>query len=36
MREQILHSKRDIDDYPAEYKEMIKEYMKELQNQRDK
>lgn len=26
----MLHGKRDVDDYPAEYQEMLKEYMKEL------
>lgn len=37
LREEILHGKRDIDQYPPEFQEMIKEYMREIQRQgRDK
>jgi hypothetical protein len=26
----MLHGKRDIDEYPAEFQEVLKEYMKQL------
>ncbi len=31
LRESIPHAARDMDQYPAEYQEIIKEYLKGLQ-----
>jgi hypothetical protein len=30
LREAMLSGKRDLDDYPAEYRELLKEYFKSL------
>jgi hypothetical protein len=30
MREQMMHGKRDIDDYPAELQQVLSEYMKRI------
>lgn len=30
IREAILHGTRDLDEYPPEYREALKEYMKKL------
>ena len=31
----MLHGKRDVDDYPAEYQQMLKEYMEKLSGSSD-
>ncbi len=28
----MLHGRRDVDDYPAEFQQMLKEYMEKLSN----
>ena len=30
LREPFLNGKRDLDDYPAEFRELLKEYFKEI------
>ncbi len=35
LREAILSGKRDLDEYPAEYRELLKEYMKKLSEEKE-
>ncbi len=35
LREAILTGKRDLDEYPAEFRELLKEYMRKLAEDRD-
>lgn len=31
----MLHGKRDIDEYPAEYQEILREYMERLAGEKE-
>jgi hypothetical protein len=35
VREAMLHGKRDVDEYPAEYQQILKEYMEKLAGEKD-